>query len=146
MTTSQQKSRDYYIKHREAILHKRKDRYYLGYRSSGQQNVVKKYRASIKGKYALYKSNAKVRGYSFDIKIDQFSSFWQKPCSYCGDSIDTIGIDRIDSSKGYTLDNLTPCCEPCNGGKMDRSREEYILRCNRVARKHSRSQPLLLVL
>ena len=29
------------------------------------------------------------------------------------------GIDRIDSAKGYSLDNVIPCCETCNRMKLD---------------------------
>jgi hypothetical protein len=31
----------------------------------------------------------------------------------------TSGLDRIDSDKGYTLDNVVPCCRNCNRAKSD---------------------------
>jgi len=61
-----------------------------------------------------------------------------QPCFYCGElyskeefdfsksakkafisdlSIKHNGIDRIDSSIGYTLNNIVPCCSSCNSGK-----------------------------
>jgi hypothetical protein len=38
------------------------------------------------------------------------------PCFYCGSSYDERlnGLDRIDSSKGYTDDNTVSCCSTCN--------------------------------
>jgi hypothetical protein len=34
-------------------------------------------------------------------------------------------IDRIDSDKGYTLDNCVPCCHPCNAAKLDFTIQEF---------------------
>jgi len=35
------------------------------------------------------------------------------------------GIDRIDSSKGYTIDNCVSCCTECNYAKHEMSVDEY---------------------
>jgi len=42
-----------------------------------------------------------------------FENVTSKPCIYCG-SIDKVGSDRIDNSKGHTKDNIVPCCKKCN--------------------------------
>jgi hypothetical protein len=55
----------------------------------------------------------------------EFLSFWQQPCHYCGSAIATIGVDRIDSSKGYSLDNCVPCCKVCNQMKWSLGTEEW---------------------
>lgn len=44
------------------------------------------------------------------------------PCHYCGFTPDVskgerIGIDRLDSKKGYVSANCVPCCKPCNYAK-----------------------------
>jgi len=62
-----------------------------------------------------------------------FLTFWQKPCSYCGDSIKTVGLDRVDNAIGYLDGNIIACCAPCNIAKRDMSQSEYIERCLRVA-------------
>jgi hypothetical protein len=36
------------------------------------------------------------------------------------------GIDRLDSSLGYTIENCVPCCFPCNQRKMDTPPEEFL--------------------
>jgi hypothetical protein len=36
-----------------------------------------------------------------------------KSCIYCGD-IEFLGCDRIDNSKGHTINNCVPCCIFCN--------------------------------
>ena len=35
------------------------------------------------------------------------------------------GIDRVDSSKGYTIDNVVPCCSACNYAKHEMSVSEF---------------------
>jgi len=43
------------------------------------------------------------------------------PCIYCGSTIRAIGsgLDRIDNSKIYTVDNVNPCCGTCNDIRGD---------------------------
>ena len=68
------------------------------------------------------------------------------PCFYCGaeksnhkvtknckEGFDHNGIDRIDSSKGYTPDNVVPCCKICNKAKMDMDQKDFILWIQRAA-------------
>jgi hypothetical protein len=85
------------------------------------------------GRYANYKYGAKDRGIPFKISFEYFMTFWQKPCAYDGKPIETIGLDRIDNTKGYVKGNIVPCCFTCNKAKMDRSGKEYIAHCKRVA-------------
>jgi hypothetical protein len=91
-------------------------------------------KASIKGqtqrgRFTKYKAQAKSRNYPFELDEDQFLSFWEKPCHYCGDKIDGIGIDRIDNSLGYTIENCVPCCEDCNRMKMTKTIEQFLRKC-----------------
>ena len=37
----------------------------------------------------------------------------------CLEGYDHNGIDRIDSSKNYTIANVAPCCKICNYAKSD---------------------------
>ena len=84
--------------------------------------------------YHTYKNNAKTRDLVFNITFEEFMSFWQQPCSYCGDEIKTIGVDRINSSTGYDLDNLVPCCSRCNWMKSDLSTDAFIEHCKKIIR------------
>lgn len=71
-----------------------------------------------------------------NLTIEEFSALAIKDCHYCGeppkpsmmfkgrkyvntDEIKVNGIDRLDSDKGYILDNCVPCCSTCNKMKMD---------------------------
>jgi len=86
-----------------------------------------------------YKGTAKKRNLNFELKEIQIKDIVSKPCHYCGyypkDSrdkncykyIDTYnGIDRIDNSLGYNVQNCVPCCEHCNYAKNNYSYEEFI--------------------
>ena len=61
-------------------------------------------------------------------KISQ-SSNKNKP--YNGDYIYN-GIDRIDNNKGYTMDNVVPCCEICNNAKKNLSKVKFISWLDRI--------------
>lgn len=42
------------------------------------------------------------------------------------------GVDRVDNSKGYTVDNCKAACVQCNYAKQDYSLEEYVNHCHKV--------------
>ncbi len=70
---------------------------------------------------------------------EQFKKLIQSNCDYCKrqpsnkkklkrktlDYIVYNGVDRVDSSRGYTLDNCVPCCYKCNIAKSDMTRAEF---------------------
>lgn len=60
-------------------------------------------------------------------------TFWNQPCSYCGSEIKTIGIDRVDNSIGYSMNNSVSCCIICNRMKRNYKVEEFINHCKKVA-------------
>jgi len=92
------------------------------------------YDQTPKGRYVMYKKGAKCRGYTFTLTMDEFMSFWNRDCFYCGDKINGIGLDRIDNSVGYELFNLVSCCKTCNLMKRISSSEEFINQCKKIAK------------
>jgi len=97
------------------------------------QKSVKKYQSSPKGRFNAYKYNTNNR--PFHLTFEQFMTFWQQPCSYCNDSIDTIGIDRVDSNKDYILENCIPCCSTCNMMKSTLTKEQWFAHMRKVLMK-----------
>lgn len=72
-----------------------------------------------------YISSAYKRGKSFELTQDQFEELVTGICSYCGFQSETvIGIDRLDSDKGYTVQNTVPCCAVCNHMKGVRTPQQ----------------------
>jgi len=41
-----------------------------------------------------------------------------KPCFYCEDTYRT-GCERLDNTKGHTIENCVPCCSVCNTVRSD---------------------------
>lgn len=82
----------------------------------------KVYYQSKEQRYANGKRFAKKRGIECHInKEDFFRLFIPSTCYYCGQKFESsgFGLDRMDSDKGYTLDNVVMCCTDCNKHKFD---------------------------
>lgn len=73
---------------------------------------------------AQYKSRAKHKNYAFELTDTEFKNLFNAQCVYCGKQ-HAFGIDRIDSSKGYTNQNCAPCCTMCNRMKNCYTIEEF---------------------
>lgn len=57
--------------------------------------------------------NAKSRGIKVELSDTEINALLNSNCYYCGKE-KADGIDRIDSNKDYTIDNIVPCCGICN--------------------------------
>lgn len=101
-------------------------------------------------RFNSYKVSAKHRGLDFKLSFLQYHEITQKDCFYCGvppsnkyelrypkghpkegdprggDPYIYNGIDRIDSSIGYIMGNVVPCCAQCNRAKGDCSAREFL--------------------
>ena len=64
-------------------------------------------------KYKAYKTADKKANRIHSITWLEAQVLFNQNCFYCN-TIDKIGIDRKDSSKGHTLENSISCCEKCN--------------------------------
>jgi len=92
----------------------------------------------LKCLYANYKRRAKNKKIEFSIPFETFKALTSQNCVYCkseplqeiyqrkssSDNIEYTkysynGLDRIDSSLGYTIDNVVPCCGICNTAKRE---------------------------
>lgn len=88
-----------------------------------------------------------------DLSFEDWKSIVKCPCYYCGREYsiilkdnrgwnngklltDTIvqcnGIDRVDSSIGYTKTNCVSCCSFCNRAKMNLSQPEFYKHITRL--------------
>ena len=86
------------------------------------------------------KFNAKQRNLEFNLSKNEFRELSQLSCYYCGNlpsnkiinkygngDFSYNGLDRIDNSKGYTIDNVVPCCAKCNTAKSDYTEKEFYI-------------------
>jgi hypothetical protein len=76
-------------------------------------------------RWSFCKYQAKKFKFEFSIPFEEYSILIQQKCFYCDDKIGCVaketgrGLDRIDNNKGYTIDNVLPCCGDCNFHKQD---------------------------
>ena len=90
---------------------------------------------SINKKYDNYQAAARSRGIDFNLTAQEFALFWNRPCTYCDNSINTVGIDRVDNTKGYVASNCVPCCELCNKMKREQTKAEFIAQCRKIVQR-----------
>ena len=71
---------------------------------------------------------------------EQFLEEITKPCFYCNatrtsyfnatndweERFEYTGLDRVDSSLGYEMSNVVPCCKVCNMAKSNMTVEQFI--------------------
>ena len=110
--------------------------------------------ALLKVQYHHIKKRNAVKGFSDVISFEVFSHLSKSPCKYCGleyskeieDRISESGkqkrlsdhilrcngIDRVDSSKGYTDENSVTCCKHCNTAKNTMSEDDFYKWIKRV--------------
>lgn len=110
--------------------------------------------ALLKVQYSHLKRRNKLKGFSDVISLDEFCAISKSPCKYCGleyskeieDRVNESkkqkrlsdhvlkcnGVDRVDSSKGYTVENSVACCKYCNTAKNTMTESEFYAWIKRV--------------
>jgi len=114
---------------------KKRVRYVQKYVSSNKEKVYtygKSYNRTVAGAYRSYKSHAQRRNKLFEITEIEFAKIITKPCTYCGESDERIGVDRIDNTVGYTKENSTPCCKMCNYMKNKYSVTDFLSHIRKI--------------
>jgi len=96
-----------------------------------------------------YNRNARKRNIEFSLTREEFKTLTIGNCEYCGRKPNRAvkhlsqkrtyvnpylhnGVDRVDNTLGYTLDNSVPCCRDCNVGKGIKTVDEFKLWIERV--------------
>lgn len=140
-TKNKEKCRMYRQKNRKKGLEYRKK-----YRQEHKKEISeydKRWQKRVKNmperRYKKSKRGSADRNLDWNLTFEEFMTFWGKPCHYCGDEIKTIGLDRVDNKKGYTLENVVSCCSGCNFQKGTLSKEVFIKQCKKIAQYHTPS-------
>lgn len=95
--------------------------------------------------YCFYRSGTKQRGIEWNLSEDEFKLLIKQRCHYCNeepsrhqsvsykDDYELVnGIDRIDSSKEYSMNNCVPCCNTCNLMKNTLSKEYFLEKISQI--------------
>jgi len=106
------------------------------------RNRLPKGEAAFRDLLRNMKQGAKYRNLKWTLTDEEVRDLIQKPCYYCGKlpenhlnnkdiqnhcrgDFPSNGLDRIDNSKGYTIDNVVSCCYKCNAMKEKQSISEF---------------------
>ncbi len=83
-------------------------------------------------KYRRLVITTKEKGFPFCMSFYEFKALkhLDSPCHYCG--LPPTGLDRIDSSQGYLVENVVPCCYRCNLMKSDLTQADFIAHVRRI--------------
>lgn len=100
--------------------------------------------------YKMKIREANSRGISFNIGYDLFNNLISQNCFYCGAEPNARfediyrgrkmsnayfkhnGLDRVDSNRGYEVNNVVPCCTKCNYMKLAMTRDEFIEQVDKI--------------
>jgi len=121
-------SKIYYEENKEYILERTKE-------YNKRPEVIKRHKKySLTPKFVFLRTrvNAKARKLEFSITLEQVEALHEEGCIYCGENVKGRGFDRVDNNKGYTIDNIVPCCGLCNWMKKDLTVEDFIEHCKKI--------------
>ena len=119
-------------------LHKEKGKLNL----EKYNNRLPKGEAAFRGLLRAMKNGAEKRNLKWALTDEEVKDLIQNPCYYCGKlperhlknkriqnqckgDFPSNGLDRIDNSKGYSIDNVVPCCFRCNAMKEKMSISKF---------------------
>jgi len=88
----------------------------------------------MESQYGVYQTSAKMKNLEFTIPLETFLEYVQLPCYYCGiiQEKGFNGLDRLDSSAHYTVENCVGCCEMCNMMKGTISPSVFVHRVEHI--------------
>ncbi len=89
-------------------------------------------------KYTTYKNMAEnVRRIQFHLSESDYYKLKKEPCYICGiesDKYNINGIDRVNSSGIYNLENCKACCGHCNMIKRNNDIELFLSKCSEISK------------
>ena len=106
--------------------------------------------------YESYIAGAQKRNIVFELSDEDVKKLIFQPCVYCGSNgyndfskhkhlgLLYNGIDRIDSSKGYTIDNVVSCCKKCNITKSSLPYNDWIVYLDRLSNHYINNKNIIL--
>lgn len=95
---------------------------------------------NLKYKLQYYKRQANNRNLAWLLKNPQVAKLLEDNCHYCN-TPKANGIDRVDNSIGYTVDNCVSCCNFCNHAKKDYSKVDFLQAIKRIYKFQFRDYP-----
>jgi hypothetical protein len=114
---------------KQAIQDKKREDRIRNYKEENSKNT--------EGYYKEYIKKATLKGREITIDFNDFLNFVTSSCYYCNHSseTETIGIDRINNSRGYIKENCVPCCWKCNRMKHVYHPQFFLDKCKIIIKE-----------
>lgn len=122
------------------------DQKYAKKRYYKNNHIDPNFTTTIKLKYKDTKSRARYRNIDFSINLEDIINQYNLQNGLCyytkqqlglfKNKYDLLSIDRIDSNKGYTKDNIVLCLYIINVMKNQLTTEEFLKYCNLVVNNY----------
>lgn len=106
----------------------------------GNMSRLPKGIAAFNQLFRTMKYQARLRGYVWDLTEKQVHELTSQSCFYCGVQPAQIlhhpgtngdfiynGLDRVDNTKGYIMENVVSCCGTCNKAKLSMTYDEFFM-------------------
>lgn len=136
------RDKEYYEKTRDKQAEVRKS--YRNANKDVQAEWHRNYYKTPHRRFSHCMNSAKQRFIPFDLTMEEFMTFWEKLCYYCDGEVGLVGLDRLDPSKGYEMDNVVSCCKHCNFAKHLFNEKDFISHCEKIV-NNFKSKRLLRV-
>lgn len=122
----------------------RKKYYNTPYRKEYVKKYNKKYQETYQSKFCEIKKRARKINHKFDISLEDIKLLPLK-CFYTGlpltlkcNKPNTFSVDRIDSNRGYTKDNIVSCCWVVNRMKSNMSIRQFKKLCTEIITNYNK--------
>lgn len=91
-------------------------------------------------RYNVLVNAANQRNISVKITKSQYIQYCEQHtnCFYCDKSMEGLtggGLNRVDRTKPYSISNVKRCCGECNTMMGDLTKEEFVKRAYKIARR-----------
>lgn len=107
--------------------------------------------SALRAAFCATRQSAKRRQLDFSFTLEEFKTISSCSCHYCDSPPSNLsktaggvytwnGVDRVDSKKGYVLENAVPCCKICNRAKGDMTLAEFERWIARVYKRYEARQ------
>lgn len=120
---------------------------------------ISKYHSDITAIILGYKRHAERRGFKWLLSREFVERLIKENCFYCDDEPSNIkktknsigdgllysGVDRINSDKDYTEDNVVACCRVCNYAKSNMTIDEFKMWVIRIGKRAMAEQWGILI-
>lgn len=107
-------------------------------KEAGAKRRISRHHSDTTAVILGYKRHAQDRGFEWKLTREQVAWIISKDCHYCGSPpantkttkntltpLKYSGLDRADNTKGYSVENVVPCCRICNRAKQTLTVAEF---------------------